>query len=123
MNIKNLYEFSKILIWVGFHKSRSGRVPFLGFESGSGIKKVGIFPQVSGFLVQKYLKSRVRFGYHFSDSIRVSKKSGFSLRFRVSLHQKFNFPVEFFPQKKFPLPTVVCRNSGHCRCHLSNRFH
>ena len=33
----------------------SVRVPFFGFGSGSGIKKVGFFPQVSGFQVPDYI--------------------------------------------------------------------
>ena len=45
--------------WKGFEcrVSGIGRVSIFGFGSGSGSKKVGLFPRVSGFWVQRPITS------------------------------------------------------------------
>ena len=39
-----------------------GRVSIFGFGSGSGCKKVGLFPRVSGFWVQRPITSHTMIG-------------------------------------------------------------
>ena len=46
-----------------------GRVSIFGFGSGSGSKKVGLFPRVSGFRVQRPITSLDRRKFKFSNNL------------------------------------------------------
>ena len=51
-----------------------GRVSIFGFGSGSGSKKVGLFPRVSGFRVQRPITRRVKLFNAFSPNTYGSKE-------------------------------------------------